>query len=91
MKEIELMVGLPRSGKSTYAMNQGVPVVNPDSVRLALHGQPYIAEAEGMVWAVVFLMAKAFRKLMANESDAVADKKLGGRENVKTYCKNNHG
>ena len=52
-------VGLPRSGKSTWASTQNVPIVNPDSVRLAIHGQRFIAEAEPFVWATVRAMVKA--------------------------------
>jgi predicted kinase len=33
-----LTVGLPLSGKSTWAAQTGVPVVNRDSIRLAIHG-----------------------------------------------------
>ena len=54
-----LTVGLPRSGKSTWAQEQKCPIVSPDSIRLALHGKPYIQEAEGFVWATAYLMAKA--------------------------------
>lgn len=54
-----LTVGLPRSGKSTWAMATGVPVVNPDSIRLALHGQAFFGPAEPMVWAVAHLMVQA--------------------------------
>ncbi len=52
-------VGLPRSGKSTWARTTPHPIVNPDSIRLALHGQPYYAGAEGIVWAVAKLMVQA--------------------------------
>jgi predicted kinase len=52
-------VGLPRSGKTTWARTTQHPIVNPDSIRLALHGQPYYAGAEPMVWAVAKLMVKA--------------------------------
>ena len=52
-------VGLPRSGKSTWARTTPHPIVNPDSIRLALHGQPFYADAEPMVWAVAKLMVKA--------------------------------
>lgn len=45
MKKLILTIGLPRSGKSTWAKQQGCPVVNPDSIRLALHGKAYIQEA----------------------------------------------
>ena len=52
-----LMVGLPRSGKSTWAAElrrrEGAVAVNPDSFRLAIHGQRFVASAEGFVWASV--------------------------------------
>lgn len=52
-------VGFPRSGKSTWAKEQGHPVVNPDSIRLALHGQRFVAEAEPFVWAIAKVMVRA--------------------------------
>lgn len=54
-----LCVGLPRSGKSTWAREQGVPIVNPDAIRLALHGQTFRPEAEGMVWAIAETMVRS--------------------------------
>lgn len=54
-----LCVGLPRSGKSTWARASGYPVVNPDSIRLALHGQVFQQEAEPMVWAMAKYMVRA--------------------------------
>lgn len=59
MKELILTVGLPRSGKSTWAKEQGYPIVNPDAIRLALHGKPFISEAEGFVWQIAYTMAKS--------------------------------
>jgi predicted kinase len=52
-------VGLPRSGKSTWARTQNAPIVCPDSVRIGLHGQAFIREAEPMVWAIVKVMIPA--------------------------------
>lgn len=52
-------VGLPRSGKSTWARQQSVPIVSPDSVRLALHGKPFLQEAEPWVWVQVKTMIRA--------------------------------
>lgn len=65
MDELKLIctVGLPRSGKSTWAKKmreeRGWPTVNPDAVRYALHGQRYAARAEPMVWAVVAIMIRS--------------------------------
>jgi len=38
MKILILTVGLPRSGKSTWAAKKGFPIVSPDAIRLAMHG-----------------------------------------------------
>jgi predicted kinase len=52
-------VGLPRSGKSTWARSQAYPIVNPDAIRLAIHGQAFVGLAERFVWATVHAMVRA--------------------------------
>jgi predicted kinase len=56
-------VGLPRSGKTTWALvtsrDHGWPVVSPDAIRQAIHGQRFIAEAESFVWATAKAMVRA--------------------------------
>lgn len=59
MNTLIILVGLPRSGKTTWAKAQGHPIVNRDAIRLALHGQAFILEAEAMVTAVEELMVTA--------------------------------
>jgi len=54
-----MTMGLPRPGKSTWAMKQRFPVVNPDSIRLAIHGKAFISSAEKFVWATVHTMVDA--------------------------------
>jgi len=54
-----LTLGLPRSGKSTWARQQGVPIVNPDSIRLAMHGKRFERLAEPYVWATAKVMVRA--------------------------------
>ncbi len=45
-----LMVGLPRSGKTTRARQIDHPIVNPDSIRLALHApHPFLKGMEPFV------------------------------------------
>lgn len=52
-------VGLPRSGKSTWSKSQAYPIVCPDAIRYAVHGQRYIQEAERWVWMVTHTMVRA--------------------------------
>lgn len=60
MKQTLIMtVGLPRSGKSTWTQTSPFPIVNPDSIRLALHGQRFVALAEPYVWAIAKTMVRA--------------------------------
>src|SRR5260370_7295250 len=49
-----LTVGLPMSGKTTWARSTGHPIVNPDSIRLAIHGQRFYGPCEPFVWAVTY-------------------------------------
>ena len=58
-KSLYMMVGLPQSGKSTIARKMGYPVVNPDSIRLALHGEQFIGQMEPYVWAIARTMVEA--------------------------------
>jgi len=59
-KLLIILMGLPRSGKSTWAkkesMRLGAPIVNPDSIRLALYGKAYIRSMEPYVWAIAYTM-----------------------------------
>lgn len=52
-------VGLPRSGKSTWARASGYPIVCPDAIRFALHGQRFQSEAEPMVWVLAQYMVRS--------------------------------
>ena len=58
-KTIILTCGLPRSGKSTWSIEQSYPVVNRDSIRLALYNQPYIQEMESFVSNIEEVMVKS--------------------------------
>jgi predicted kinase len=65
------MVGLPRSGKTTYALTLGYPVVQPDAIRLAIHGQRFLPLAEPLVWAMAKVMVRAL--FLAGHSTVVLD------------------
>jgi predicted kinase len=68
-------VGLPRSGKTTWAVEAscrlGAAIVCPDAIRLALHGLPFIPEAEPFVWAVAKTMVRAL--FLAGHSVVIVD------------------
>ena len=70
-KTLIAMVGLPRSGKSTWAKKAGHPIVSPDAIRLALHGQRFISEAEPFVWAIAKAMVRAL--FLAGHSAVILD------------------
>ena len=56
MKKLICTVGLPYSGKTSWALTTNYPIVSPDSVRLALHGTRYIQNSEPIVWVLVEYM-----------------------------------
>jgi predicted kinase len=62
MSTVILTVGLPRSGKSTWARSTGHPIANPDAIRLALYGQRFYQPAEPFVWSIAYLMVEALFK-----------------------------
>lgn len=70
-----LMMGLPRSGKTTAARtiaeNEHAPIVCPDAIRLALHGQRFAGLAEPFVWAIAKVMVRALFK--AGHSKVILD------------------
>lgn len=70
-KTLICTVGLPRSGKTWWAREQKCPIVNPDSIRLALHGLRYIQLAEPFVWAIAMVMVRAL--FLAGHEKVVVD------------------
>lgn len=66
-----VLVGLPRSGKSTLAKSMGYPIVNLGSVRLALTGQPFCKDAESMVLSITKIMISAL--FLAGNNRVVLD------------------
>ncbi len=70
MNTLIVTVGLPRSGKSTWALATSkqlhCPIVSPDAVRLAVTGQRFVLEGEPAVWMVVRYMVRALFKVGHN-------------------------
>lgn len=71
MKRLIATVGLPRSGKTTWAQRQMAPIVCPDQIRYALHGQRFEPLAEPMVWAVARIMVRAL--FLAGHESVILD------------------
>lgn len=57
--ELICTVGLPHSGKSTWARSTGLPIINPDAIRLAIHGQAFFQQAEPLVWALAQIQVRS--------------------------------
>ena len=71
-----VMVGLPRSGKSTWARKQGLPIVSSDAIRSALYndmgeGERFLKSAEPMIWVICTLMVSALFK--AGNTSVIVD------------------
>lgn len=71
MKTLHLMVGLPRSGKSTKAKQLGFPIVEPDAIRKVIHGTAWKPNVEPLVWAQAHLMVEALFE--AGHKDVILD------------------
>lgn len=70
-KKLWITVGLPRSGKTTWARSKGWPIVNPDSIRLSLHGQRFVTKCEPWVWLIVYAMVEAL--FLAGHDNVIVD------------------
>jgi predicted kinase len=71
MCKLIVLVGLPRSGKSTWAIGNEDPIVNRDSIRLALHGEAYLQPAENMITVLEDNMVKSL--FLAGHDRVVVD------------------
>lgn len=70
-KKLYVTVGLPRAGKSTWAKKQNHPIVNRDSIRLALHGKAFISETEDLVRVIAQYMVKSL--FLAGHDTVIVD------------------
>ena len=64
-------VGLPLSGKSTWAKKQVKPIVNPDSIRLAFYHERFNRDGEPWVWAMAPVFIESL--FLAGHSHVILD------------------
>ena len=70
---IYMMVGLPRSGKSTFVdlnLKEMLPIVSADRLRLLIYGQKFWAPGEKLVWTIRSIIIKS---LLEQGIDIVID------------------
>ncbi len=75
MKELAMMVGFPRSGKSTIAddlkaQNPGSMIFSADLLRLQLYGQRFYRDGEALMWAYHDVM---FKLILSQGIDIILD------------------
>ena len=71
MKILHMMVGLPRSGKSTVAKSLGYPIVEVDAIRQAIHGTMWKDEVEPLVWGFANTMVRTL--FLTGYDDVILD------------------
>lgn len=71
MKNLHIVVGLPRAGKSTLCRTLGFPIVETDAIRKALHCFPFVVEREDEVWYITKVMIDSL--FAAGHQDVILD------------------
>lgn len=71
MKTLHLLVGLPRSGKSTKAKELGFPIVEPDAIRKVVHGTAWKRNIEPLIWGIAHTMVESLFE--AGHNDVILD------------------
>lgn len=89
MKQLAMMCGFPRSGKTTVAEdlkagNPGSMIFSADLLRLQLYGQRFYREGEAMMWSFHDMM---FKLLLQQGVDIVLDETNTMTERRKEYIK----
>ena len=71
MNILHMLIGLPRSGKSTKARELGFPIVEPDAIRKTLKCYPFDPSMEHLVWSTAQLMVSSL--FNAGHRDVILD------------------
>lgn len=87
MKRIILMIGLPRSGKSTWVKNnqpKGSVIISADDLRYIVYNQRFWSDGEPLMWSVRGMMLKY---LMQQGIDIIIDETNTTKERRKPILK----
>jgi len=86
MPKIILMIGLPRSGKSTWVKNNKTTevVISADDIRYLVYNQRFWGEGEPLMWSVRGMMLKY---LMQQGVDIIIDETNTTKERRKPIIK----
>lgn len=83
-------VGLPKAGKTTWALSTGHPIVNLSAIRKSLYNQRFIIEMEPWIWNLSRLMVKSLfeagHKTVILDGTAILEKQREPWRNL-DYCK----
>lgn len=85
MNTLIVTVGLPRSGKSTWSIAHGAPIISGDAIRLAIHGTPFLQDSEDLVSVFGLYMIKSL--FHAGNTVVIADDTYHTRALRQTRCR----
>ena len=68
---LHIMIGLPRSGKSTKALELGYPIVSTDAIRFTIHGTHWKPELETLIWGMAHTMVDSL--FLAGHANVILD------------------
>ena len=71
MNKLHIMVGLPRSGKSTKSKELGFPIVESDAIRKAIGIYPFDEAQEYLTWDYAKVMVDSL--FYAGHTDVILD------------------
>jgi len=81
---VYMLIGLPRSGKTTWAKRyqkrEGTPIVSADDIRHLVYGQRFWGEGEQLMWAIRSVILKS---LLQQDIDVIIDETNTKRERRK--------
>ena len=70
MNTCTFLIGIPASGKSTYAKNHGKNIVSTDSIRKEINGDENIQANRGLIFNIAH---KRIIEILKNNEDVIFD------------------